>query len=128
MDWKLQTEVDFWWNKSLLWDFSWSSEKCYGNFRERDAKKAFSSEVFDSIIAEFKENVQFKEKKFKNSKAKKKETKLLVEVEAFQKLKSNEKYNNNLFLNLTFCSRFCLLFFVTLALFEVNNETQNHCN
>ena len=31
--------------------------------RERDAKKAFSSEVFDSIVAEFKENIQFKEKK-----------------------------------------------------------------
>ena len=39
------------------------------------------------------------------------------------------KYNNNTFLNLTFCSRFCilfycicLLFFVTLALLEVINE------
>ena len=53
-------------------------------WRKRGAKKAFSKEVFDSIVAEFKENVQFKEKKSKNFKAKKKkETKLVVEVEAF---------------------------------------------
>ena len=76
-------QVDFWWNKSLLWDSSWSTEQFYGNFIERGAKKAFSSEVFDSIVAKFKENIQFKEKKFKNFKAKKKETKLLAEVEAF---------------------------------------------
>ena len=37
----------------------------------RGAKKAYSSEVFDSIIAEFKENIQFKEKISKNLKAKK---------------------------------------------------------
>ena len=43
--------------------------------RERGAKKACSNEVLDSIMAEFKENVQFKEKKSKNFKAKKKETK-----------------------------------------------------
>ena len=49
----------------------------------RGAKKAFSNEVFDSIIAEFKENMKFKEEKSKNLKAKKKETKLLIEVEAF---------------------------------------------
>ena len=58
-----------------------SSEQFYGNFRE-SAKKAFSSELFDSIIAEFKEgleNVQFNEKN-KNFKAKKKETKLVVKV------------------------------------------------
>ena len=52
--------------------------------RERDsAKKAFSSELFDSIIAEFKEgleNVQFNEKNKKNFKSKKKETKLVVKV------------------------------------------------
>ena len=35
------------------------------------------------MIAEFKENVQFKEKKSKNSKAKKKETKSVAEVKAF---------------------------------------------
>ena len=34
------------------------------------------------IIAEFKENIQFKEKKSKNFKGKKKETKFLVKVEA----------------------------------------------
>ena len=59
-----------------------SSEQFYGSFRERGAKKAFSSELFDSIIAEFKEgleNVQFNEKN-KNFKAKKKETKLVVKV------------------------------------------------
>ena len=39
-----------------------AGEQLYGNFIERVAKKAFSSEVFDSIIAEFKEDVQFKEK------------------------------------------------------------------
>ena len=55
----------------LLWDSSWSSEQFYGNFTVRGAKKAYSSEVFDSIIAEFKENIQFKEKKSKNLKAKK---------------------------------------------------------
>ena len=51
-----------------------------------DPKKAFSSEVFDSIIVEFKKrlvNAQFREKKSKNSKAKKKETKQVVEIEAF---------------------------------------------
>ena len=56
--------------------------------REREsAKKAFSSELFDSIIAEFKEgleNVQFNEKNEKHFKAKKKETKLVVKVEAFR--------------------------------------------
>ena len=37
------------------------------------AKKAFSSEVFDSIIAEFKENIKFKKKKKdKNLKQKRK--------------------------------------------------------
>ena len=61
-----------------------SCEQFYGNLeREREsAKKAFSSELFDSIIAEFKEgleNVQFNEKN-KNFKAKKKETKLVVKV------------------------------------------------
>ena len=35
------------------------------------------------MIAEFKENVQFKEKKSKNFKAKKKETKSVGEVKAF---------------------------------------------
>ena len=41
----------------------------------------------------------------------------------------NQKYDDNPFLNLTFCSRFwilfyciCLLFFVTLVLLEVDNE------
>ena len=52
-------------------------------FIERGTKKSSSSEVFDSIIAEFKENIPFKDKKSKNFKTKKKETKLLVEVEAF---------------------------------------------
>ena len=36
------------------------------NFMEtlqRGAKKAFSSKVFDSIVAKFKENIQFKERK-----------------------------------------------------------------
>ena len=37
----------------------------------RGAKKAYSSEVFDSIIAEFKENIQFKEKISKNLEARK---------------------------------------------------------
>ena len=44
---------------------------------------AFNSEVFDSIIAEFKENIQFKEKKSKNLKGKKKKNKLLEEVKKF---------------------------------------------
>ena len=57
------SQVDFSWNKSLLWDCSWFSEQFYGNFIEMGAKKAFSSEVFDSIIAEFKENIKFKKKK-----------------------------------------------------------------
>ena len=48
------TQVDFWWNKSLLRDSSWSSEQFHGNFRERGAKKAFTSELFNFIIAEFK--------------------------------------------------------------------------
>ena len=77
------SQVDFSWSKSLLWDSSWSSEHFYGNFIERDAKKAFSSELFNSTIAEFKENIQFKEKKSKNFKAKKKETKSVAEVKAF---------------------------------------------
>ena len=50
------------------------------------AKKAFSSEVFYSIIVEFKEgleNTQFKEKKLKSFKAEKKKNKLVVEGEAF---------------------------------------------
>ena len=49
-------------------------------------KKAFSSKVFDSIIAEFKgvlENAQFKEKKSKNFTAKKKKTTLVDEVKTF---------------------------------------------
>ena len=41
-------------------------------FREKGAKKAFSSEVLDSIIAEFKENVQFKEKNLETLKQKRK--------------------------------------------------------
>ena len=45
--------MDFSWNKSLLRDSSWSSEEFYGNFIETGAKKAFSSEVFDSVIAKF---------------------------------------------------------------------------
>ena len=40
--------------------------------RERGAKKAFSSEVIDSIIAELKENIQFKEKNQKSLKQKRK--------------------------------------------------------
>ena len=70
------SQVGFWWNKSLLWDSSWSSEKFYGKFRKRGAKKAFSSELFDYIIAVFKESSE-------NFKAKKKETKFTVKVEAF---------------------------------------------
>ena len=77
------SQVVFSWNKSLLWDSSWSSEQFYGNFIEKGAKKAFSSDVFDFIIAEFKENIQFKEKKSKNFKSKEKETKPLIEVQAF---------------------------------------------
>ena len=49
-------------------------------------KKAFSSKVFDSIIAEFKgvlENAQFKEKESKNFTAKKKKTTLVDEVKTF---------------------------------------------
>ena len=75
--------MDFSWNKSLLRDSSWSSEEFYGNFIETGAKKAFSSEVFDSVIAKFKKNNQFKEKKSKNFKVEKKETTLLVEIQAF---------------------------------------------
>ena len=48
----------------------------FGNFRERGAKKAFTSEVFDSIIAECKEgleNVHFKGNKSKNLEAEKKQ-------------------------------------------------------
>ena len=59
------SQVVFSWNKSLLWDSSWSTEQFYGNFIEKGAKKAFSSDVIDSIIAEFKQNIQFKEKKIK---------------------------------------------------------------
>ena len=60
--------------KSLLWYSSWSDEQFYGKFKQRGAKKAFSSELFNSIIAEFKEgleNVQFKEKKTLMQKRKK---------------------------------------------------------
>ena len=66
--------MDFSWNKSILLDFSWSIEQFYGNFIERGAKKGFSSEVFDSIIAEFKENIQFKEKNQKTLKQKRKKS------------------------------------------------------
>ena len=66
------SQVDFSWNKSLLWDSSWSSEQFYGNFIERGAKKAFSCEVFDSIVVKFKENIQFKEKNQKTLKQKRK--------------------------------------------------------
>ena len=59
------SQVDFSWSKSLSWDSSWSSEHFFGNFIERGAKKAFSSELSNSTIAEFKENIQFKEKKLK---------------------------------------------------------------
>ena len=73
--------------KSLLWDSSWSGEQFYGNFKENlSIKKASSGEVFDSITAEFNEgleNVHHKTKNLKNLKAKKKETKLVVKVEAF---------------------------------------------
>ena len=58
------SQVDVWWNKSLLWDSSWSSEQFYGNVRERGPLKIISREIFDSIIAEFKdvlEHAQFKE-------------------------------------------------------------------
>ena len=54
------------WNKSLLWDSSWASEQFYGNFMEMVAKKAFNSEVFDSIIAEFKESLKKKGSEKKN--------------------------------------------------------------
>ena len=79
------SQMDFWWSKCLLWDSSWPSELFYGNLREWGAKNAFGSGLFDSIIAEFKgsENAQFKEKDKKNFEVKKKETKLLVAVEAF---------------------------------------------
>ena len=77
------SQVDFWCNKSLLWDSSWSGERFYENSIERGIKKTFNIEVFDSIIAESKENIQFKEKKSKNFRAKQKETKLLVEVKEF---------------------------------------------
>ena len=64
------SQVGLWWNKSLLWDSSSSrvDPQFYGNFREKRNKKGSSSEVFDSIITEFKkslENVQLQEKKFK---------------------------------------------------------------
>ena len=52
--------------------------------RERGVKKAFSSELFDSIIAESKkglENGQFKEKKSKS--VKNKEIKVAAKVETF---------------------------------------------
>ena len=48
---------------------------------EMGAKKEFSIEVFDSIIAEFK--VSSEKKKSKIFKAKKRETKLVVELEGF---------------------------------------------
>ena len=87
---------------------------------ERGTKKKFSSELFDSIFAEFKENIQFKEKKSKKLKVKKKETKLLVEVSSAY-LKNlviwNQKYNDNPFLNLTFCSRFCMSLYCICLLF-----------
>ena len=65
-------QVDFSWNKSLLWDSGWSSEQFYGNFTETRAVKAFSSEVFDPIITEFEENIQFKEKNKQSLKQKRK--------------------------------------------------------
>ena len=54
-----------------------SSEQFYGNFRERGAKKAFRSELFDSITAEFKEgleNAKFKEKNQKTLRQKRKKS------------------------------------------------------
>ena len=66
------------------------------NFKEmlekRELKKSSTREVFDSIVVEFKvrlENAEFKEKNSKNFKARKKETKLVVEVKPLQ-----IKYNN----------------------------------
>ena len=63
------------------------------NFMETLKKgRSKKREVFDSIVVEFKEGLekaQFKEKDSKNFKAKKKETKLVVEVKPLQ-----IKYNN----------------------------------
>ena len=55
-------------------------------------KKSSTREVFDFIVVEFKgrlENAEFKEKNSENFKARKKETKLMVEVKPLQ-----IKYNN----------------------------------
>ena len=59
--------MGFWQSKSLLWDSNWFSEQFYGKFKERErergALKAFSSELFDSIIEESKEDGKCSEKK-----------------------------------------------------------------
>ena len=87
-------------------------------FEKRALKKLSTVEAFDSIIAEFKEGLEtahIKEKNSKSFEAKKKETKLVLEVKPLQ-----IKYNN--------LKQQCLLtvfvysFFAILALLKTNNE------
>ena len=78
-----------------MWDFSWSSEQFYGNARKTSVKKWSTREVCDYITVEFKErleNAQFKEKNSENFKAKKNETKLVVEGKPLQIKYSNLKH------------------------------------
>ena len=74
---------------SRKWNFAETNCFCeilMETLEKKGVNKDSSSRVFDCIIDEFKEvleNVQIKGKKFKNLITKKKETKLVVKVEAF---------------------------------------------
>ena len=82
-------------------------------------------------------NVFSSKKKIKSFKAKRKETKLVClsrSISSKNLVIWHQKYSDDPFLSLTFRSHFCisfdcncLLFFVTLALSEVNNEPQKYC-
>ena len=79
--------MNFWWNKFLLCESSWSNKDFCGHAKEKGVKKLSTHKLFNSIIVEFKEglgNTQFKEKKIKNFEAKNRE-----EVKPLQ-----IKYNN----------------------------------
>ena len=93
-------------------------------FEKRALKKLSTVEAFDSIIAEFKEELEtahIKEKNSKNFEAKKKETKLVLEVKPLQ-----IKYNNlkQQWWNITnkLLTIFVYSFFAILALLKTNNE------
>ena len=93
------SQVDFWWNKSLLWDSGESSEQFYGNSRERGANKHSAVKYLTPLLLNLKVwKMLSSKKKIKKLWSKKESDQIGGRIRSVS-LKNlviwNQKYNKN---------------------------------